>query len=62
MEVLKQTQFGNVSSKFDKLPPFLAKKLQEAIVAKAVNQNKAQAKLEDKMKRAEEKRNEQLSL
>jgi len=61
MEVLKQTQFAKISSKFDKLPPFLAKKLEQAIVEAAAKESKTQAKIALKMKKAEEKRNEQLS-
>jgi len=35
MEVLSQTQFAKLSPKFNKIPPFLAKKLEEAIVKAA---------------------------
>jgi hypothetical protein len=35
MEVLSNTQFAKISPKFHKLPPFLAKKLEEAIVKAA---------------------------
>jgi hypothetical protein len=38
MEVLSQTQFAKLSPKFHKLPPFLAKKLEEAIVKAATKQ------------------------
>ena len=51
MEVLHKTQFAQFEKDFNKLPPFLQKKLQEAIVTEA---KKADAeKIAKKQEKAE---------
>ena len=61
MDALRTTQFAHITPDTENLPPFLAKKLEEAIVKAYLKKQNDKTRLEDKLRRAELKRQEKLS-
>jgi len=56
MDILKTTQFAHISPETQNLPPFLAKKLEEAIVKAFLKKHNDNNKLEEKLQKADQKR------
>ena len=61
MEVLTKTQFSDtITPKFQKLPPFLTKKLEEAVIKAHMKKHNNVDTAKEKLEKAERKRQEKL--
>ena len=61
MDIFRNTQFAHLAPEKDQMPPFLARKLEEAIAKAYLKKHNNKEKLDEKLRRAEQKRQEKLS-